>query len=105
VLRKTKQSAFHGTPLVDLLVSFGVDTVVLVGGSTSNCIRASAIDAASHNFRTVVVRDGVFDRIRISHEVNLMDIARQIGDVVGSGDVLAYLDSLPAGAPAGEPRP
>jgi nicotinamidase-related amidase len=94
VLVKTKQSGFHGTPLLDLLVAAAVDTVVITGGSTSNCVRATAIDSASFNFRTIVPRDAVFDRVRISHEVNLMDIDRQIGDVVSSGEVLDYLRSV-----------
>ncbi len=95
VLKKTKQSAFHGTPLLDLLVQAGVDTVVITGGSTSNCVRATAIDSASYNFRTIVVADGVFDRVRISHHVNLMDIDRQLGDVVTSDEVLKYVAGLP----------
>jgi nicotinamidase-related amidase len=98
VLVKTKQSGFHGTPLLDLLISAGVDTVVITGGSTSNCVRATAMDSASYNFRTIVPRDGVFDRVRISHEVNLMDIDRQLGDVVSSEDVLSYLRSLDSDA-------
>lgn len=99
VLVKTKQSAFHGTPLLGLLVAANADTVVLTGGSTSNCVRATAIDCASYNFRTIVPRDGVFDRVRISHEVNLMDIDRQLGDVVTSAEVLAYLQSLATATP------
>lgn len=95
VLNKGKQSGFHGTPLLDLLIAAQIDTVVITGGSTSNCVRATAIDASSHNFRTIVPRDAVFDRVRISHEVNLMDIARQLGDVVTSDEVLAYLTTLP----------
>lgn len=94
VLRKTKFSAFHGTPLLDYLISESVDTVVITGGSTSNCVRATAVDACSHNFRTIVVRDGVFDRIQLSHEVNLMDIDRQVGDVVHSQDVVRHLQSI-----------
>jgi len=96
VLVKTKQSGFHGTPLLDLLIAAGIDTVVITGGSTSNCVRATAIDSTSYNFRTIVARDGVFDRVRISHEVNLMDIDRQLGDVVMSAEVLAYLATLPS---------
>lgn len=102
VLIKTKQSGFHGTPLLDLLVAAQADTVVITGGSTSNCVRATAIDSASYNFRTIVPRDAVFDRVRISHEVNLMDIARQLGDVVGSDEVIAYLSRLPAPAETSE---
>ena len=95
VLMKRKQSAFHGTPLLGLLLFAGIDTLVIAGGSTSNCIRATAIDSSTHNFRTIVPADAVFDRIQISHVVNLMDIDRQLGDVVGSGEVISYLSSLP----------
>lgn len=95
VLRKSKQSGFHGTPLLNLLIASGIDTVVVTGGSTSNCVRATVLDASTHNYRTIVPRDAVFDRIRVSHEVNLMDIARQLGDVVASQEVIDYLGALP----------
>ncbi len=100
VLVKTKQSGFHGTPLLDLLIAARVDTVVITGGSTSNCVRATAIDSNSYNFRTIVPRDGVFDRVRISHEVNLMDIDRQLGDVVSSAEILAWLRTFAPALPA-----
>lgn len=95
VLPKLKQSGFHGTPLLNLLIDMNVDTLVITGGSTSNCIRATAIDSSSYNFRTIVPHDAVFDRIRISHEVNLMDIARQLGDVVSASDVIDHVARLP----------
>ena len=31
-----------------------VDTVVVIGGATSNCVRATVFDSASYNFRTIV---------------------------------------------------
>jgi maleamate amidohydrolase len=94
VLNKGKQSAFHGTPLVNLLIAAAVDTVVITGGSTSNCIRATAIDSFAYNFRTIVPYDAVVDRVRIAHDVNLMDIARQLGDVVPAAEVIAYVAGL-----------
>lgn len=81
VLEKKKPSAFIGTPLLGMLVDRGVDTVVVTGGSTSNCVRATVVDAASHNFRAIVPHDGVFDRIGVSHRVALFDMDRQYGDV------------------------
>jgi nicotinamidase-related amidase len=95
VLRKIKPSAFHGTPLVGLLISAGIDTVVVVGGSTSNCVRATVIDSVSYNFRTIVPNDAVFDRVQLSHEVSLMDIDRQLGDVMTSDEVIACVSALP----------
>lgn len=98
---KKKPSAFYGTPLTALLVDRGIDTVLLSGGSTSNCVRATAIDATSFNYRTVVVEDCVFDRLSISHQVALFDLERQAADVLDSDAILAAID---AAATDGGPR-
>lgn len=93
VFVKKKPSAFHGTPLIGLLIDRNIDTVVVTGGSTSNCVRATAVDSATYNFRTVVVEDCVFDRIQISHRVALFDLDRQYADVMASADVIERLNS------------
>lgn len=98
VFVKKKPSGFHGTPLLDYLIDRGVDTVVVTGGSTSNCVRATAVDAAAYNLRVVVAADCVFDRISVSHRVALFDLDRQYGDVMWSRDVIAHWNSEP-GAP------
>lgn len=98
---KKKPSAFHGTPLTALLVDRGIDTVLLAGGSTSNCVRATAIDAMSFNYRTVVVEDCVFDRLAISHQVALFDLERQAADVLDASATLAALDAAAAAAGTG----
>ena len=41
IVVKKKPSAFHGTPLLGYLIDRGVDTVVVLGGATSNCVRAT----------------------------------------------------------------
>jgi maleamate amidohydrolase len=96
VLDKVKPSAFHGTPLLGLLVDRAVDTVLITGGSTSNCVRATAVDAASHNLRTIVVADCVFDRFEISHLASLFDLDRQYADVVTLSEAMAALRAVPA---------
>lgn len=92
VFVKKKPSGFHGTPLLGYLVERGIDTVIVTGGSTSNCIRATVFDASSYNFRTVVAQEAVFDRIPVSHAISLFDMDRQFADVVPVADVVAYLD-------------
>jgi maleamate amidohydrolase len=91
VLVKTKPSAFIGTPLLGLLVDRGVDTLLVAGGATSNCVRATVVDAMSYNYRTTVVWDCVFDRFAISHRVALFDLGRQYADLLDSESVTAYL--------------
>lgn len=93
VIRKTQASAFFGTHLASVLVARGIDTLVMVGCTTSGCIRASAIDAMSNNFRTVVVADCVGDRALGPHEANLFDIRNKYGDLLSAAEVMARLDA------------
>lgn len=95
VFVKKKPSGFHGTPLLGYLVDRRIDTVIIMGGATSNCVRATVFDASSWNFRAIVPQEAVFDRIPISHAISLFDMDRQFADVVPSSDVIQYLNGLP----------
>jgi nicotinamidase-related amidase len=98
LLEKTKPSLFHGTPLLDLLVGAGADTLVVTGGTTSGCVRATVVDGFSYGFPVIVVEDGVFDRGELSHAVNLFDMDQKYANVWTADETLAYLAGL---APAG----
>jgi len=87
-------SAFYGTNLQSMLTGVGVDTTVVVGNSTSGCIRATVCDSVSGGFRTIVPEDCVADRAQLSHTVNLFDMDAKYADVVSSAAVVSYLDSL-----------
>jgi nicotinamidase-related amidase len=95
VIRKNKPSAFFASPLVSYLVALGVDTVVIAGTTTSGCVRASAVDAFSYNYRVIVVEDCVFDRGRTAHLANLFDLNAKYADVVPRHEVMAYFERLP----------
>ncbi|HAT4519774.1 N-carbamoylsarcosine amidohydrolase [Serratia marcescens] len=94
VLSKQYASAFFGTALAPLLVAQGIDTLLMIGCSTSGCIRASAVDAVQHGFRAMVVRECVGDRHPDPHEANLFDIDSKYGDVVHKREALDYLNRL-----------
>ena len=91
VLVKQYASAFFGTTLASTLRSTGVDTVVLVGVSTSGCIRATAVDAIQHGYVPLVVRDAVGDRTPRTQESNLYDLQAKYAEVVSEADAVAYL--------------
>jgi maleamate amidohydrolase len=97
VIRKTQASAFFGTHLASVLLAKGVDTIVLVGCTTSGCVRATAIDAMSSNFRLVVASDCVGDRALGPHDANLFDIGQKYGDLRTAHEIL---DTLAAGTSA-----
>jgi maleamate amidohydrolase len=97
VVYKTRASAFFGTPLSTHLQRLGVDTVVVAGESTSGCVRASAVDAYSHGFEVMVVEEATFDRIELSHKVNLFDLHHKYATVVHLDEALDYLQRASAG--------
>ncbi|HVG95328.1 MAG TPA: isochorismatase family protein [Chloroflexota bacterium] len=87
---KKYASSFKGTDLMEMLATVGADTVIVTGCSTSHCVYATCRDACS-GFHVVVPREAVGERCELLHEVALFDINLDIGDVVPTADVLAYL--------------
>jgi maleamate amidohydrolase len=94
VILKKGPSAFFGTNLPSVLISQGVDTVVLCGATTSGCVRASAIDLLQYGYPTLVPRECVGDRAQEPHEANLVDIQAKYADVVSVEEALSYLESI-----------
>jgi maleamate amidohydrolase len=91
VIVKQGASAFFGTQLASVLVSAGVDSVVLCGASTSGCVRATAIDLMQYGWAAIVPRECVGDRAPAPGEANLFDIDAKYGDVVSLGEALQYM--------------
>jgi maleamate amidohydrolase len=89
IVFKNKPSCFMSTPLESFLRYDGIDTLVVVGLSTSGCVRAAVTDAFSHNFRVIVVSDAVGDRSQMAHTANLFDMDMKYSDV----ETLAYVQA------------
>ncbi len=94
VVDKSYSSAFYGTPMVSYLNGLGVDTILMTGGTTSGCLRATTVDAISRNYNVGVVEDCVFDRIEISHKVSLFEMWMKYCDVISLKEALEYLANL-----------
>jgi maleamate amidohydrolase len=94
IVVKQYASAFFATSLASTLTADRIDTLIIVGCSTSGCVRATALDAMQHGFMPLVVRDCVGDRHAGPHEANLFDIQAKYGEVAGRDAVIAYLDAL-----------
>jgi nicotinamidase-related amidase len=91
IIEKLKPSVFNGTPLRQLLTLLKVDTLVVAGTTTSGCVRASVIDAFSDNYRVILAEDGCFDRVELSHAVNLFDMDAKYADVLNTDEILSEL--------------
>ena len=93
VLTKQYASAFFGTSLVSTLQANGIDTILILGVSTSGCVRATAVDALQYGYTAAVVRDAVGDREPGPHEANLYDIQAKYAEVIDESAAIAYLEN------------
>jgi nicotinamidase-related amidase len=87
---KRMPSAFFETPLASYLVWHKVDTVVVTGGSTSGCVRATAVESLSRGYRTIVPEQCVADKHESYHFANLTDMQLKYADVVDAQEVLDW---------------
>jgi maleamate amidohydrolase len=94
IVVKKGASAFFGTNLAAILISQGIDSVVLCGATTSGCVRATAIDLLQYGFPTLVPRECVGDRAQAPHDANLFDIQAKYADVVSVEEALDYVESV-----------
>ncbi len=108
VIKKQKPSGFFGSSLAAFLTLLGADSLIVVGTTTSGCVRATVVDAFSLNYRVILAEEGCFDRSEASHAISLCDMHAKYADAVPTAEVLAYIDRLPAGLfdlPAGDRMP
>ncbi len=91
---KRMPSAFFETPLQSLCIWHKIDTVIITGGSTSGCIRATCVDSLSRGYKTIIPEECVADKHEIPHFSNLVDMQLKYGDVETYQEVSNYLQNL-----------
>ena len=97
MIHKQKPSGFFGTNLAAYLTLLGCDSVVITGTTTSGCVRATAVEAFSMNYRVALAEEGCFDRSGASHAISLCDMHAKYADMVKTADALSFFKSLPDG--------
>lgn len=90
---KRMPSAFFETQLASYLVWHRVDTVIVTGGSTSGCVRATAVDALSHGYRAIVPIETTADNHETPHFASLTDMQLKYADVVPVKAVKDWLEA------------
>jgi len=91
VINKRMASAFFETNLGSVFNFHRIDTVVVTGGSTSGCVRATVVDSLSRSYRTVVPEECVADKHESPHFANLYDMAIKYADVVPVAEVIDFM--------------
>lgn len=95
VMRKRMASAFFETHLRSLLTHHRIDTVIVTGGSTSGCVRATVVEGLSCSFRMIVPVECVADKHESPHFASLYDMALKYADVLSAAETLAGLRQMP----------
>jgi len=88
VVYKKRASAFFGTPLSAFLNEQGVDSLFVVGESTSGCVRSSVVEAWSLGYPVAVVAECVYDRHDLTHQTSLFDMHLKYATVMELDEVL-----------------
>ena len=105
IVNKRMASAFFETNLGSIFNFHGVDTVVVTGGSTSGCVRATVVDSLQRSYRTIVPEECVADKHESPHFANLYDMALKYADVLTIEETLAQLRQVaPRSTPPGGSR-
>jgi maleamate amidohydrolase len=89
VIAKARASAFFGTPLTALLIKQRIDSVIVVGCTTSGCVRATVVDGHSLGWPVVVAEDASFDRAKLSHDVSLFEMNAKYAQVLSVDEIVA----------------
>jgi nicotinamidase-related amidase len=93
-VEKTASSAFFPgrCPLHGLLQDRGIDTVLVTGILANVCCEATARDASTLDYRTIMVADANAARRDQDLNATLHTIYRSYGDVRSTADVVALIE-------------
>lgn len=82
VIIKPSWSAFFGTNLDQILSDAGIDTVILAGTTTPNCVRTTCYDAIAHGYRTIVLARCTSSQTDDIQYANLEDMRRAGAEII-----------------------
>lgn len=84
VVIKKRFSEFFQTDLKQYLDRNGIHTLLIAGTQTPNCVRATAFDAVSYDYRTIVIADCTSSASDAVQKSNLEDMQNAGVEVIRS---------------------
>ena len=96
VLYKNRYSGFYGTQLDERLRARDIDTLIVVGATTSVCVESTVRDAMFRDYRCLVVEDCTAEPIasdapRTNHDASILVLELLFAWITGSAAVLEAL--------------
>lgn len=93
IVIKKRFSGYFQTDLHEWLTAHNIDTVLITGTQTPNCVRGTAWDAVNYDYRTIVIADCTSSQTPAVQRANLTDMANAGVEVVASIADLALSSS------------
>jgi nicotinamidase-related amidase len=94
IIEKQWPSAFFKTQLTAQLEKASVDSIVVVGLTTSGCVRATVMDGLQYNYPVFVVPEACGDRNLSAHRASLHDMHAKYAVVIPAKELCAHILSL-----------
>lgn len=91
VLNKTTMGAFRSTSIDTHLRAMGIETVVVVGVSTNNCVAMTAMEACDSQYGVVLVSDGTGTDSEEMQDATLNMLRRLWSRVMTADEVISEL--------------
>lgn len=88
VIIKPRFSAFFMTELDLILRRIGIDTIILAGTTTPNCIRTTCYDGISLDYNVVVIEDCCSSQTMEIQKANMIDMKNIGADIITSDELL-----------------
>ena len=100
VVEKHRYSGFFGTELDDVLRERGIETLVVVGATTSVCVESTVRDAVFRDYPCLVLEDCTAEPIaldspRSNHEASLLVLELLFASITDSTALIEALASSP----------
>jgi ureidoacrylate peracid hydrolase len=94
VVYKNRNGGFHGTDLERLLRQLQIETLILVGATTSVCVETTVREAVARDFHCVVLEDCVAEPIgaglaRSNHDATIQVLELLFASISDSSSVLS----------------
>lgn len=95
VVDKYWYGSFFRTNLKDILLSHGVEGIVVTGTVTQICVEDTVRQAFHEGFKVIVAEDGVSSFAPDLHAATLKNIAMKFGAVKSAGAIIGAINRTP----------
>ncbi len=102
VINKRTQGAFASSGIESVLRALGIETIVVTGVSTNNCVETTAREASDRGFGVVMVSDATGTCSEEMQQLTLKGFSRLWGRVASTDEVIAEIGGAQAHASAAE---